>query len=267
MVSNVKKALASQWIGRNYRYIESVGSTNDLLKQEVADANPPAGTVFLTDFQSTGRGRLDRRWEAPPGTSLLFSILFRPDWPGERLPWLTMIAGTAVAKSIEAETGINTFLKWPNDVIVKHHEIWHKVCGILLEGQVMPSAHLAYAILGTGINVNIPEAQLPKAALPATSLSTVLGRQVSRLNLLITLLQQVEDLYELADQGESPQQAWENRLNTIGQKVEIFSSAREKVVSGFAEGVGEWGELLVRDDSDQLHKIMAGDVTLRQSFT
>lgn len=263
--SAVKNSLRTRWVGRSYRYIQSVGSTNDFLKHEMAAANPPAGTVVLTDFQSKGRGRLDRRWEAPPGTSLLFSVLFRPTWPAERLPWLTMIAGTAVAESIEAETGLTISLKWPNDVIIKYQGKWHKFCGILLEGQITSNSQLAYAIIGTGINVNIPQQQLSEASFPATSLTTVLNHSVSRLKLLTTLLQRLEVLYDLADQGTSPRKTWEKRLTTIGQKVEIFTSNNEKVVSGLAEGIGQWGELLVRDDSGKQHKILAGDVTLRQS--
>lgn len=263
--SSVRNTLTSKWVGRNYHYIESVGSTNDLLKKQVAEANPPAGTVILTNFQSKGRGRLDRRWEAPPDTSLLFSLLFRPNWPTERSSWLTMIAGTAVAEAIEAKTGLNASLKWPNDVVIKYEGIWHKVCGILLEGHVKPESGLTHAILGIGINVNSPADQLPQTSLPATSLSAVLGRQVSRVNLLTALLQRIEKLYDLADAGTSPFHVWQKRLITIGKHVQVTSSDRESAISGIAEGTGEMGELLVRDDHGKLHEIIAGDVSLRHT--
>lgn len=263
--SAVRKVLTSKWVGHSYRYLESAGSTNDLLKKEAATDSPQAGAVILTDYQSQGRGRLDRRWEAPPGTSLLFSVLFRPDWPSEHLPWLTMIAGTAVVEAIEAETGLNPALKWPNDVVIQHKDAWHKICGVLLEGSISADSHMSYAILGIGLNVNIPAHLLPQTVQPATSLAVVSGRAVSRLDLLAGLLQRIEYHYERADQGISPWETWNQRLITLGQVVEISPVAGEPVFSGTAEGTGEWGELLVRDKSGALHKILAGDVTLRKS--
>lgn len=262
----VKNALTTKWLGHNYQYLESTSSTNDLLKKQVAgsdSAHLPAGTVLLTDYQSQGRGRFDRRWDAPPGTSLLLSILLRPNWPGVRLSWLTMLAATAIVKTIEKETALPLALKWPNDVVVQQNGMWHKVCGILLEGHVTAEQLLAYAIIGIGINVNIPADFLPHTSQPATSLATAAQRPISRLELLATLLQQIEHLYDQADRGISPQEEWNRRLITIGQRVEVKRSGAEAPLIGMAEGTGEWGQLLVRDDNGQLHGIMAGDVTLR----
>jgi len=262
----VRVALKSRWIGRPYRYLDRAGSTNDLLKEQVASGgsnNPMAGTVLLTDYQAEGRGRLDRRWEAPPGTSLLFSVLFRPDWYGARIPWLTMVAGLSVAEAIETETGLPVSLKWPNDVVIKSDGLWHKVCGILLEGYVSPERRLEYAILGIGINVNIAADHLPASVRPATSLLVVGGRPVSRLALLVELLQSLEQNYEMVDRGSSPQPSWNERLITIGKRVEVGRVGQVDPLVGMAVGTGEWGELLVRDGDGQLHTVAAADVTLR----
>ena len=263
----VNKALTSKWVGRNYHYLESTGSTNDILKGQVTAGNsddPPAGTVVLTDFQSQGRGRLDRQWQAPPGSSLLLSILFRPDWPGERLSWLTMLAGNAIVEAIENSTTLSPSLKWPNDVVIKHNKIWHKVCGVLLEGHVSMEQRLTYAVMGIGINVHSSPDLPPHAAQPSTSLTVVNEKRVSRLDLLIALLQQIEEQYERADRGYSPRDDWAKRLMTIGQRVEVSRIGQDISLSGVAEGTDEQGQLLVRDDSGQLHTIMAGDVTLRR---
>src|SRR5690606_23905475 len=93
----VRAALKTAWLGRPYHYVTSIDSTNNRLRQWAADPAHPSGTVLLADFQSAGRGRMDRRWEAPPGTSLLFSVLLRPRLPAERGAWLVMAAGLAVA--------------------------------------------------------------------------------------------------------------------------------------------------------------------------
>ena len=262
----VRSVLRSEWIGQSYQYLESAGSTNDLLKKQVAaggETSPASGAVLLTDYQEHGRGRLNRSWQAPAYTSLLFSVLFRPDWPALRISWLTMLAGLAVAEAVEAETKLPVSLKWPNDVVIRHDGAWYKICGILLEGHVSPAQRLEHAILGVGINVNIPLAQLPPTFQPATSLLVAAGRPISRLSLLAELLQRIERLYEAADRGDSPRQQWNRRLITLGQHVEVGRVGQAIPLLGTAEGTDEWGRLLVRDDDGQLHTITAADVTLR----
>jgi BirA family biotin operon repressor/biotin-[acetyl-CoA-carboxylase] ligase len=265
----VRDALKSKWIGGHYQYLESTASTNDLLKEQVAagsSSDPPAGTVILSDYQAQGRGRLDRRWEAPAGTSLLLSILFRPDWPPIQLHWLTMLAGLAVAKAIEVQTGLSISLKWPNDVVINREGVWQKVCGILLEGHVSAEQRLEYAVLGVGINVNIPAEMLPDTIRPATSLLIATGHAISRLTLLAEILQRLEQNYEMADRGKSPQPMWEQRLMTIGKRVEVNFTGKIDPILGTVEGTGEWGQLLVRDDHGHLHAIAAGDVRLSEVF-
>ena len=92
--AGITGALATRWLGRRFHYYDSIGSTNDILKQ-LAEQDEPHGTMVVADFQSQGKGRMTRRWEAPPGTSLLLSILFRPNWPAEKLNWLTMMVASA----------------------------------------------------------------------------------------------------------------------------------------------------------------------------
>ena len=263
----VYAALKTCWLGRNYHYLAVVGSTNDLLKQWAADKGRymPPGTLLLTDYQTHGRGRLDRRWEAPPGGALLFSVLLRPQWPEERLSWIVMLAGLAVAEAIEAMTGLATRLKWPNDVVVDLDGRWQKVCGLLVEGNIEPADRLAQIVLGVGINVNTPADQLPAAVTPATSLLAATGKPFARLALLADLLERLEQYYEAATNGRSPQPAWTARLVTLGQPVTVTRLDRGEtaVLEGIAEGANGWGHLLVRDASGGLHTVTAGDVTLR----
>lgn len=225
----------------------------------MADKGAPAGTLLLTDYQAAGKGRFDRRWEAPPTTSLLLSLLFRPGWPARQAPWLTMCAGLAVVDAVESETGLRAGLKWPNDVMLKTDSGWRKIGGLLLETE-LEDDHLQLAVLGIGLNVNIPLEQLPAPG--ATSLLAAGGQTTPRLPLLAALLEHLERRYEAADQGESPQPAWDRRLITRGQQVQV-SGGRE-TVEGIAEGTDEWGRLLVRDDEGRVHALAAGDVTLRE---
>lgn len=269
----VRADLTTAWLGRPYHYAATLDSTNERMKtwavQAAADASYPAGAVLLTDFQSAGRGRLDRRWEAPPGSSLLLSVLLRPPWPARRGPWLTMLAGLAVVEAIEAVTGIPAGLKWPNDVVLAGADdsaagSWRKVCGLLLDVTLDAAGErLESAILGIGLNVNIPAAALPKAATPATSLLVAGGRPVARRPLLVALLRRLERHYEAALAGRSPVEAWGQRLVTLGQRVTVTAAGTAAPLQGTAETVDEWGCLLVRDDAGELHTVAAGDVSLR----
>lgn len=265
--ASVLGELATAWLGHPYHYVTSIDSTNDRLKTWAADPARTAGTVLLAEYQSAGRGRLDRRWEAPPGTALLFSTLLRPGWPARRGAWLTMLAGLAVAAAIEATTGRAARLKWPNDVVLDHDGAWRKVCGLLLDTTLDAAGRLESAIIGIGLNVNIPAADLPAAAAPPTSVQIACGRPMPRRPLLLALLDQLERRYDAADAGHSPWGEWNARLITIGQAVRVSAAggaaAGGLFIDGLAEGTDEWGQLLVRDVTGRLHQVAAGDVTLR----
>jgi BirA family biotin operon repressor/biotin-[acetyl-CoA-carboxylase] ligase len=118
-------------------------------------------------------------------------------------------------------------------------------------------------VLGIGINVNIPPDQLPETAVPATSLQAAGGRSFSRLDLLADFLLRLENGYERAESGQSPQPIWRQRLITLGKQVQVSHSGTGDMIRGLAEDCDEYGRLLVRDGSGLLHTIAAGDVTLR----
>lgn len=254
----VTSALRTGWLGRPAHVVARLGSTNTALR-ESAVGGAPTGTLLLTEYQEAGKGRFDRRWVAPAGTSLLFSLLFRPDWPVRRASWLTMCAGLAAVEAVEAETDLRAGLKWPNDVMLATAEGWRKVGGLLLETE-MEDDRLRLTIVGIGLNVNIPPEQLPTPG--ATSLLAARGEATPRLPLLATLLERLERWYEAAEQGESPQPAWNSRLITLGRRVRV--SGGPETVAGTAQGTDEWGRLLVRDEEGCVHAVPAGDVTLRE---
>ncbi len=257
--------LATRWLGRSYSYYETITSTNDALKEMVAQGDamqPPAGAVLAANFQSAGRGRLDRRWEAEPDTSLMMSILFRPDWPGQQLLWLTMMACLAAAEAASPLVAAPVGIKWPNDLMILQDGEWRKWGGLLLEGSVAENGRLQTVIAGMGLNVNMTAGQLPAGITPVTSLSLAAGQPVSRQALLVDILRRLETYYEAAQDGRSPQPHWQKYLITLGRTVTASRSGQEPVV-GLAVGVDEWGQLLVQSHDGRLHTIAAGDVSLR----
>jgi BirA family biotin operon repressor/biotin-[acetyl-CoA-carboxylase] ligase len=259
----IREVLATRWLARPLHYIPAVDSTSTTL-QEMAATGAPAGTMVITDYQRKGRGRLNRRWEAPAGSSLLLSLLLRPGWKAEQAPWLTMVAGLAAVQAVEAQTALAAGLKWPNDVMLQSDAGWRKTGGLLLETEV-EDGRLRQAILGVGLNVNIPARQLPEATTPAISLLVASGRPLPRLPLLVAFLRRLEALYEAAAAGESPQPAWNERLIMRDQLVRV--DLGDAVLSGVAEGTDAYGRLLLRDDSGVLHTIAAGDVSLRGNLS
>ena len=252
----IREGLDTASLGRNLVFLPETGSTNDEARR-LAESGAPEGTLVITDHQTSGRGRLERRWEAPPGSSLLMSLLFRPPLAPHEVQRLTMVCGLAVIDAIESETGLRVGLKWPNDVVVGGA----KVAGILTEIGSKGSV-VDFAVVGLGLNINLDPEWLPDGLLvPATSLSRELERPVARLPLLRALLQAMETRYTALKAGHSPHVEWAERLVTLGQPVAV--STVGAVLEGVAERVNADGALLLRLDSGRLETVMAGDVTSR----
>lgn len=168
--------------GNVYRYEELSESTQRLLTED-----DPEGAVAVAEEQSAGRGRLGRTWRAPARTSVLVSVLLRPDVASPRLPELSLIAGGAVAQAIAVATSLEPAIKFPNDVLIAGR----KVAGILAESSE------GRVVLGIGVNVNQTAEQLPAdAQTKPTSLRLELGDVVDRPTLLAEILVQLERAYD-----------------------------------------------------------------------
>lgn len=253
----IQRGLKTKTIGKVIRYQRVVASTLDLAK-EAARTGAPEGTVFLADEQTAGRGRLGRQWTAPPGGSILLSVILRP--PLNLLPRINMVASLAVSLAIEEIAGLSTAIKWPNDVLIKGK----KVCGVIVESEAQENLE-AFAVLGVGINVNFDPSILREVIYPATTLSAELEKEVSRLTLLRALLNRLDELYQGVKKGLPIHEAWQKRLETIGKQVRVTMG--QEVLEGHAEGVDGDGSLLLRLADGSLVAIVAGDVTLRRGAT
>jgi len=250
----IRSGLATRVIGRELLYLSETGSTNDQARR-LAGEGAPDGTLVIADYQTAGRGRHARRWSAPPASSLLLSIVFRPALTPERVPQLTMLCSLAAAEAVEDETGLHVAVKWPNDLLLGDG----KLGGILSEVE-LAGDRLLYAVVGLGLNVNLDPASLPGPLLmPAASLSAELGRPVSRLALLVRIMQRIEERYLRLGAGDAglPQE-WAGRLVTIGQIVTIAEGGAPW--QGRAESVDADGALLVRRPDGELVRGIAGDV-------
>jgi BirA family biotin operon repressor/biotin-[acetyl-CoA-carboxylase] ligase len=243
--------LKAGFIGGRLVYHPSLPSTMDEARREIR-RGAPGGTVVIAGEQTGGRGRRGRTWLTPAG-NIALSICLYPDVAS--LPYLVMIAALAAARAIEAASGLEASLKWPNDVLIGGR----KVGGILIENEV--KAGRACSIVGIGINTALRAAEIDEIAAIATSLEGE-GREVNRADLVRELLIEFERLYLMLPEGKTIYEAWRGRLATLGRNVDIISG--DSIIRGVAESVAEDGALSVRQPDGSLTRIVAGDVSLRE---
>ncbi len=233
------------------RVVAETRSTNaDLVA--AARAGAPEGTVLVAEAQVAGRGRLERAWVAPPRSGLTFSILLRPAFPSARWPWLSLLAGLAVAEPIERLGGLDVGLKWPNDVLVGER----KLAGILSErsGDAV--------VVGIGINVSLRADERPVES--ATSLVLEGAGITDRDPLLRAVLRGFAEGYAaLAATGGDAEvaglrAAYAQACTTIGRDVRVELPGGP-ALSGRASGVDAEGRLLVNSATGR-HAVGAGDV-------
>jgi BirA family biotin operon repressor/biotin-[acetyl-CoA-carboxylase] ligase len=241
-------------IGRRIVWHEETESTNDDARR-AAEAGEQEGLVVIADVQTAGRGRMSRTWTSPPGRDILFSVLLRPDVTD--LPKMPLVAGLAVARTLDSFTDQPVTLKWPNDVRVADR----KISGSLVESGSSKTGY--FAIVGTGVNVNMDAFAHPEIAEIATSLRTLTGESVSRREVMRKLLFEMDRIYSSPEQMGRLVSDWSSRLETIGQEIDVRWGG--EFIHGVAEGVDETGRLLLRDGGGELRLLEAGEVTTQLS--
>lgn len=221
--------------------------------------------IAVADEQTDGRGRLDRKWLAQPGGSLLVSAGFRPrDLPATkawRLPAIASIAMLGSATSLLGPTADRLALKWPNDIVAMHHGRLLKVAGVLTDGSV-DGERTSHLIVGLGVNVDWAKSEFPPdQAASMWSLSEASGgRRIDREALLSGWLARLGPMYESLQEGHFDSLRWADAQITTGARVEVATAA--ETISGTAVGVDhEAGSLLVRiGPGIPLRSISHGDV-------
>lgn len=232
------------------RAVPETGSTNaDLM--DLADRGEPEGAVLRADFQSAGRGRLDRSWQAPPGENLLVSILFRslPD----HLHVLTQLVALAAQRAIRRTTGVEAQLKWPNDLLVNDV----KLAGVLAQsGGRGADGRPEYVVVGIGVNVGWapPEGTSLRACVGSESSTVPL---VTPEQLLAELLVELDELLALDDDARHNEYVL--NLSTLARKVRVELPDGSHVL-GRALSVERDGRLVVLDDCATTHRFDTADV-------
>ncbi len=215
------------------RWLAETGSTNaDAVT--LARAGAPEGVVLVADHQTAGRGRLGRSWEAPPGASLLLTVLLRPHAADVDL--VLPAVATAMAAAVATCTGVDARLKWPNDLTVDDR----KLAGVLAEA-VWTGDDVAVCA-GIGVNCNWPLDVPADLRETMTALNHLTGSDVDRDALLATFLDELARRYAVLDRAALLDE-WRGRSATLGRRVRIELGA--EVVEGVAEDITDAWHLRV----------------------
>lgn len=260
LVNDVQTMLDTDRFGQSMRGFKTVGSTNT----EAADwarNGASEGSVIVTEYQSEGRGRHGRTWNAEKGQNLMFSVVLRPALDADRLGLITVAASVAVAEAVDAFVSPHrAALKWPNDVLLEGR----KTCGMLLESSISSPQNAEVVILGVGLNVN--QTHFGKdLAETATSLRLTTGRAVPRAPLFARLLDRLEARYDAIQAGDDPsvRNAFHKRLTQRDDPVTFQVPDTGRTVSGVVRGITNTGALRL-DTADGPKVVHAGDVTTRR---
>lgn len=216
----------------------------------LARAGCPSGSAVGAERQTAGRGRRQRRWESPPGAGLYVSIVLRPAWPEADNLVVPLALGLATAEAIAQASGIACDLRWPNDVLIGEH----KCVGILIENEG------AALVAGVGINVN--QAGFPEElASAATSLRIASGREQSREELLVRLLESADKFTGLlAAQGRAAVIEAFSRSSSYAQGKRVVVEQGVERIVGTTDGLDGSGFLWVRRPDGSRTLILAGGV-------
>lgn len=251
---DLKQVLNANRYGKNVLYRDQVRSTNAIAARW-AESGAPEGTVVIAEFQTEGKGRLNRSWDAEAEQNILVSVVIRPGEGFAHPGWIPLVAGVAVADAVTPFVPeSNVELKWPNDVLLDGK----KVAGILSE---MGSAEGArFVILGIGLNVNQQDFPLEFEE-SATSIRNVCGSDVFRPELLARMLEaleiRIERLFSAGPEAVLP--AYLDYLAGIGNPVRLYT-ASGKSHAGTLMGVDPNGGLQLETEAG-LTSFYAGDVT------
>jgi BirA family biotin operon repressor/biotin-[acetyl-CoA-carboxylase] ligase len=252
----LKKTFSDLPLG-GLRYFGSIGSTND---EALAWAGSGARdlSLVIADEQTSGRGRLSRKWFTPAGSAIAASLILRPD--DDLRPYLSRVAGLA-ALSIAAalqSLGLHPQIKWPNDVLVNGK----KLAGILIEN-IWTGEKIDALVVGMGVNIR-RESVPPAEALmfPATSVEHELGKTPPERGEILRRI--VQNCVALRSQigTDGFVKSWDDQLAFRGQKVEI-RAGEETTFTGDLLGLEPDGGLQVKDAHGRTVSVHYGDVSLR----
>ena len=241
----------------DYQYYASIGSTNDEAL-DWADSGAHDFSLVVADEQSRGKGRFERRWVTNPQSSLAFSLILKPtQQETSQLALFAPLCGLAVHDALKSYLGIESEIKWPNDILLNRK----KSCGILVESR-WSGDELNGVVLGIGLNISagsIPHKS--DQTFEATCIEEVLQAEVDRYLLLEQILLQIRHWRPLIGSEEFFNH-WTEHLAFKGETIRIVQSEKQSII-GVLKGIDAQGNLVLILDNQKEESFEVGDVHLR----
>ncbi|MCF3175240.1 biotin--[acetyl-CoA-carboxylase] ligase [Streptomyces sioyaensis] len=253
--------------------VPATGSTNTDLAERAARGEAAEGAVLVAEEQSAGRGRLDRAWSAPPRSGLFFSVYLTPRVPVERWGWLPLLAGVATATAVSRAAGIDTALKWPNDLLVTSAEesggsgtggsVTGGAAAERKAGGILAERAGEGVVVGIGLNVSLTAEELPVPT--AGSLALAGARTTDRDPLLRAVLRALEHWYgewQTADGDPAAsrlQEAYAAGCATLGRSVRAELPGGGDL-TGEAVAIDGDGRLVLATADGVQQPVGAGDI-------
>jgi BirA family biotin operon repressor/biotin-[acetyl-CoA-carboxylase] ligase len=251
----LRQRLKGSLFGKRIFHFFKTDSTNRVAL-ELGHAGEPEGAVVLAEEQTAGRGRAGRAWHSQRAAGIYVTLLLRPKLAPVQAPLLTMMAGLSAHSAVQALTGLDVDLKWPNDLLIRGK----KVGGILTEMHAEPN-QVRFVIVGIGLNANQDKFPVEIASI-ATSLLAETGKSQSRMELLVRLLREFEGDYNrfLRDGVGSVVARFESISSYArGKRVRVTNGSESYV--GTTAGLGPEGLLQVEREDGRVMAVISGDVT------
>ena len=240
----ISKEINTKWAGKTVHFAKETDSTNEWCKR-MSKENAEHGTLAVAEFQSAGKGRLGRKWMAPEGSSVMMSILLKPEFEPQYASMLTLVMGLSVAQAV-CELGVEVSIKWPNDVVVSHK----KICGILTEMGVQ-DGKIREVVIGVGLNVNLKEIQDELR-------NRLIGLVMEKFEINYEKFVQTCDLSMMLDD-------YNMLLANKSQPVRVLDKISP--YEGVALEIDKDGALLVRVQSGEIRKVCSGEVSVRGLYS
>lgn len=259
--SEIKSRMETQWVGQRVYFYEEIDSTNTQAKR-LAEEDAPSGTLIVSDCQLKGKGRRGRVWTSPKGEAIYMTILLRPQIRPDRASMVTLVMGLSVVQAIRNVLGLETSIKWPNDVVLNRK----KLVGTLTEMSAQMD-YIEYMVIGTGINANMTEFS-EELEDKATSLRMEMGRPVNRAALIAESMKCFEKNYEIFEKTQDLSgliEDYQAVLANLNQPVRVLEPGHE--YSGIARGINEKGELLVEREDGTVTAVYSGEVSVRGLYS
>ena len=254
MPDMLRQRLKGSLFGKHIHHFFKTDSTNRVAL-ELGHAGEPEGAVVIAEEQTAGRGRAGRAWHSERAAGIYVTLLLRPRLAPVQAPLLTMMAGLSAHAAVQAVTGLEVDLKWPNDLLIRGK----KAGGILTEMHAEPG-QIRFVIVGIGLNVNQEKFPGELSGL-ATSLRIETGKTQSRMEVLVRLLREFEvDYNRFLREGVASVVARFEAVSSYakGKRVRVTNGTGN--YAGTTAGLGPEGLLQVMRDDGQMVTVIAGDV-------